>query len=253
MAAHTRLFLATQPLSLIAPGKISDLGAVPLLRRAHPPGAVAGSVLLDRLVTLFFLLLATPPALRVTGILPASVGTDAAVVLGLAVVVSVPVVLINARVRELANRYVLRLWPGLLRGFGAHLEAVFRRSRQRLLANFGLTILKTVLSAATIVLLATDMDLALGLGLAFWMSILVQLVSAIPISAQGLGLAEGTLVALFIANDLPGAAALAITLVSRVLLIAVLGVIYLLVTLPTAAGRMPGRPEETSEASRTEP
>jgi uncharacterized membrane protein YbhN (UPF0104 family) len=230
--SRTRAFLALQPLTLFAPGRLSDFGALPLLSRFYAPGRLASSIVLDRLVTLFFLLLMTPLALRLVIPGGASGLIDLIVAVCLVLVGALPFLLTNRRVRDLANRTLLRLSPGALRGFAAHTKLLLHSARTRLLLNLILTALKTVLSAATISLLAGSMGLSLDLLTATWMSVLVQLATSVPLSIQGIGVAEGSLAGLFALNGLPGALALSISVISRILLLAVMAVIYFTTTMP---------------------
>ena len=236
--SRTRVFLAMQPLSLIAPGRLSDFGAVPLLSKHYSPGALASSIVLDRLVTLFFLLLVTPLALRLAWPIRASGLADLAVVVGLILVASAPFLLSSRKVRSVVNRYFLRLWPSLLQGFGAHTAFILRTSKVRLLLNLGLTVIKTLLSAVALVLLASNVGLSLNVLTAIWMSILIQLATSIPVSVQGIGVAEGSLVLLFSVNELPEALALSVSVTARILLAIVTVGIYLTTTVPVISERL---------------
>ncbi len=233
-----RVFLATQPLSLIAPGRLSDLGVLPLLKEHHPPGVLASAIMLDRLISLFTLLLATPVALHFVWPDKSSLALNLSVIAFLTIVVSMPFVLLNSKLRQLVNRSLLRLWPGILHGFGAHTEFLVHTAKGRLLANFSLTLLKTIISAAIITLLAANVGLSVGLGTTVWMSILTQLATSIPVSVQGIGIAEGSLVLLFSANGFPGDLALSMVLTARILFLPVYGIIYIVATVPLISKRV---------------
>ncbi len=235
---QTRVFLAIQPLALLAPARLTDFGAMPLLKRYHRPGAVASSIVLDRLITLFFLLLMAPLALRMVWPGSTSTANSIAIAIGLLLVAATPFALASRNVRSLANRYLLRMWPSLLRGFGAHTDFLLHASRFRMLVNLALTAFKTLLSATAIALLAKNVGISLSMLTAFWMSVLIQLATSLPISPQGLGVAEGSLVFLFEANDLSGALALSVGVMGRLLFIPVIGLIYFAVTLPLIAERL---------------
>ena len=235
---RTRVFLATQPLALIAPGRLSDFGVLPLLRRHYPTGAVASVIVLDRLITVFFLLLLTPLALHFVWPARSSVGLYAAVAASLILVSMLPFVLLNRRLRDLVNRTLLRLWPNLLRGFGAQLEFLLHTSRTRLLVNFGLTAVKTIVSGAVIALLAANVGLSVGLIMGCWIAVLTQLATSIPISIQGIGVAEASLVLLLSVNGYSEALALAMGVVARLLFLPVYAIIYLGVTVPLMSERL---------------
>jgi hypothetical protein len=239
--ARARVFLAVQPLALVAPGRLTDFGVMPLLKAHHKPGALASSIVLDRLITLFFLLLLAPLALRMAWPGSATGATNALVVVALGVVASTPFLLANPRVRAVVNRTVLRFWPSLLEGFGAHMEALLHTSWTRLVGNLCLTMVKTVLAGVSISLLAANVGLSLGLLSAIWMSILIQLATSVPIAPQGLGVAEGLLVLLFEVNEFPGALALSMGIVARTLFIPVMVAIYLGATVPLIAERVANR------------
>ncbi|MCZ6918498.1 MAG: lysylphosphatidylglycerol synthase domain-containing protein [Gemmatimonadetes bacterium] len=239
--ARTRVFLAGQPLALVAPGRLTDFGVIPLLKAHYKPGALASSIVLDRLITLFFLLLLTPLALRLAWPGSSTGATNMLVLVALVVVASTPFLFVNAHVREIVNKTVLRLWPSLLEGFGAHIDALLYTSWKRLLGNLCLTIVKTVLAGASISLLAANVGLPLGLLTAIWMSILIQIVTSVPIAPQGLGVAEGLLVLLFEVNEFPGALALSMGIVARTLFIPVMVAIYCGATLPLIAQRVANR------------
>ncbi len=252
--SQARVFLSVQPLAMFAPARLSDFGAVPLLRQHHQPGAVASSLVIDRLITMFFLLLLTPLALRVVWPGNTSAANTIAIIAGLGLVVSAPFLLASKAVRYYVNRYLLRLWPSLLQGFGAHTAFLLHASRARLLANFGLTAFKTLLAGAAISILSLNVGVSVSLFTAIWMSVLIQLATSVPIAPQGLGIAEGTLVLLFEVNGLPGALALSVGVMGRVLFIPVIGGIYLSATLPLLAERL-GRGEgrAAAEASPSRP
>ncbi len=248
---EVRVFLATQPLSLIAPGRLSDFGVLPLLKKHHPPGALASAIVLDRLITILFLLLLAPPALHFVWPNKSSLSLNLAILASLAMVATVPFLLLNQRVRRLVNRTLLRFSPGLLEGFGAHTHLLLHTSRTRLLANLGLTALKTLLSAAIIALLASNVGVSLGLATATWMSVLIQLATSIPISIQGIGIAEGSLVLLFSVNGLGEALALSMGVTARILFLPVYLVIYLATTVRLLSERM-GEVNDSSDAAASE-
>lgn len=237
---RTRVFLALQPLSLFAPARLSDFAALPVLRRHYLPGTPTSAIVLDRLVTLFFLLLMMPIAVSQVWAARASGALIAGIIAALLGVVALPFILSNQLVRRVANRYLLPLWPGLLEGFGRHTELLLYSSRSRLVANLLVTASKTLVSAAVIVLLTRNFGVSLGLGTAVWMSILVQLATSLPISVQGLGVAEASLVLLFSVNGLPEAVALAVVLTSRIVLLFVMALLYLMATLPLLGESLPG-------------
>ncbi len=244
--AQVRVFLALQPLALVAPGRLADLGAVPLLKGHHPPGAVASALLVDRLITMFFLLLLTPLALRFVWLSNATTAANISAGVFLVLVMLLPFVLLNQTVRDVVNRRVLRYWPSLLQGFGAHTEALLHASRARLLVNLALTAVKTLVSASIIVLLAMNVGLTVGVPTALWMSILIQLATSVPISVQGIGVAEGSLVLLFAANGLPEALALSVGVSGRILVLPVMAFLYVTMTVPVLGARLktgadPGR------------
>ncbi len=249
--AQTRVFLAMQPLALFAPGRITDLGAVPLLKRHHRTGALASSIVLDRLITLFFILLLTPIALRLVWPISSSTSIDVAAILGVIVVASLPFVLTNRKFRGVVNRFLLRRWPSLLEGFGAHTEFLLRTSRGRILINLTLTALKTVLTGAGISLLALNVGLSLSVLTAVWMAVLIQLVTSVPLAPLGIGVAEGTLVLLFTVNGIPGALALSMGVIARAISVPVIGAIYLTTTLPLMAERFGDRERGRAQAGMT--
>lgn len=232
-----RVLLALQPLTLVAPARMSDFAALPLLKRHYPTGALASSLVMDRLATLFFLLVLAPLAVRFVAPADTSVWLDLGVAAVLLAVVSAPFLLSNRSVRALANRSLLYLWPSALEGFGAHVESLLWTSKKRLGGNLALTAAKTLLSALTLSLLAQDLGVPLDLFTAVWMSVIIQLATALPISIQGLGIAEASLVVLFTINDFPGELALSITLVSRALLLVVLAGLYFGLTLRLSVRR----------------
>ncbi len=245
--SQTRVFLSVQPLAMFAPARLSDFGAIPLLKQHHRPGAVASSLVIDRLITMFFLLLLTPLALRFVWPGSTSAANTIAIIAGLGLVVSAPFLLASQTVRYYVNRYLLRLWPSLLQGFGAHTVFLLHASRARLLVNFGLTAFKTLLAGTAISILALNVGVSLSLFSAIWMSVLIQLATSVPIAPQGLGIAEGSLVLLFEVNGLPGALALSVGVMGRVLFIPVIAAIYLKATLPLLAERL-GRGEGRAAA-----
>ena len=236
--ARTKVFLALQPVGQFAPGRVTDFSALAFLKEHYDPGVPASSIVLDRLITVFSLLLMTPFALR--SVWPVlTVGLVDAIVGGSLVVIgAMPFILMQPRVRGGVNRYLLRRWPWLLKGFGAHTEFLLRASRARLMVNLGLTVLKTLLFAVVLVLLGRNVGLVIDVLAAVWMSVLIQLAASVPISAQGLGLAEGSLVLLFAANGFPKALALSISITARVLLLVVTVVIYFLFTVPLVYRRL---------------
>ena len=234
---RVRVFLAVQPLALVAPGRLSDFGTLPLLDRHYSRGALASSIVVDRLITIFLLLLLAPLALRFVWSVEMSGLLDLGVLLSLALVVSIPFLLINYRVRHFANKVLQRLSPSLLSGFGAHTELLLRTSKSRLLLNLGLTAIKILFGAAVLALLAKNVGVSIGFMTATWMSVVIQLATSIPVSFQGLGVAEGSLVLLFSANDLPGALALSISLAARVILLIITAAIYFTTTIPLISER----------------
>ena len=237
---RARVFLATQPLSLVTPGRLSDFGAAVLLRRHYPPGALASAVVVDRLITLFFLLLLAPLALHFVWPARSTVRMVVALAASLATLVALPFVLLDRRVREAVNRTVLLPFPGLLRGFGDHLAFLLRDAKTRVAANFGLTALKTLLSAAIITLLARNVGLSIGIGTTLWVSVLIQLATSVPISIQGIGVAEASLVALLGLHGHPEALALSMGVMARVLFLPVFLGIYLSATVPLMSQRLEG-------------
>lgn len=247
---RTRAFLALQPVALLAPGRLSDFGALLALRRHHPTGAVASAIVVDKLVTLFLILLLTPVALRTVAPGSEGLAVDIAVLGGIVLVVAAPFLLIDRRLRGLVNRYILRAWPSLLRGFGAHTEALLRASKARVAANFGLTGLKVVLAALALSLLARNFESPLGVGTAIWMSVLIQLATALPLAPQGLGIAEGSLVLLFSLNGLSETAAMSVGITGRALFLPVMALVYVAVTLPTLTHEVSGGSAGPAAGSR---
>ena len=226
------MFLATQPLAIFAPGRLSDFGAMALLRRNYPTGAVASAVVLDKLITILVLLVLAPPALHFVWPGGAGLMVNTVLVLTLVLVAAMPFVLLDRRVRSAINRTVLRFWPGLLEGFGAHLESLLGGARRLVLANLALTLIKTALSAFVMTLLGRNVGLEIGLGTAWWVCVLTQLATSVPVSLQGIGVAEGALVVVLGANGYPEALALSMGVMARVLLVPVYGAIYLVATVP---------------------
>jgi uncharacterized membrane protein YbhN (UPF0104 family) len=235
---QTRVFLAMQPLALFAPARLSDFGALPLLKQHHRPGAVASSIVVDRLITLFFLLLMTPIALRLAWPTHSSTAKDLAVVAALVAVALLPFILTNKTIRNLVNRFVLRPWPALLQGFGAHTDLLLRTSKARLSLNLAVTALKTLLAGTAISLLAMNVGVSIDMVMAISMSVLIQLATSLPIAPQGIGVAEGSLVLLFVINGLPGELALSMGVTARVLFIPVIALIYLGTTVPLIVERI---------------
>ncbi|UCC49504.1 MAG: flippase-like domain-containing protein [Gemmatimonadota bacterium] len=246
---QTKIFLALQPLAQFAPGRLTDFAAVPLLMRHHRTGALASSIVLDRLITLFLLLLLTPVAVRFVWPSASPTAMNFAVIAGLLVVGSTPFLLANRKFRELVNRSLLRFAPRLLEGFGKHTESLLHTSRARLLVNFSLTALKILLAGISISLLAANVGLSLNVFTATCMSVLIQLVTAVPLAPQGLGVAEGSLVLLFTVNGLPGALALSMGLIARILFIPVIAVIYMTTTVPLIAERIGHEREDSDDVS----
>ncbi len=109
------------------------------------------------------------------------------------------------------------------------------------LINLAFTALKTLFAGAAISLLAINVGLSLPVLTAIWMSILVQLAASIPITPIGIGLAEASLVLLFVVNGFPGALGLSIAVVARVIFLLVIAAIYISMTLPVMAERLGGR------------
>lgn len=245
---ETRIFLAMQPLALVAPGRLSDIGAIPLLRKYHRTGAVASAIVLDRLITLFFLLIFTPLALRFVWPANVSAPNDVLVAMSLLLVISSPYLLTRQKVRQFVNRWVLRPWPDLLSGFGEHTEYLLTTVKLRLLSNFALTGLKTLLAGMSISLLAANFGVGLDVFTAIWMSVLIQLVTSVPLAPQGLGVAEGSLVLLFEFNGLPGATALSMGIVARALFLPVIAGIYLTTSVPLLAKRLAGGTSDAGAA-----
>jgi hypothetical protein len=87
-------------------------------------------------------------------------------------------------------------------------------------------------------LLARNVGLSVGLLTAIWMSILIQLATSVPISLQGVGVAEGSLVLLFAANGFPEALALSVGVSARILVLPVLALIYATMTVPVLGERL---------------
>ncbi len=249
--ARTRVFLAMQPLAMIAPARLSDFGTLPLLKSHYQPGAPASSIVMDRLITLFVLLLLTPAAVRLVWPMNSSTLLNLAVIVCLALIGSAPLLLSSQKVRNLVNRSLLRLWPTLLQGFGAHMESLLHTGRGRLLFNLFLTSLKILLAAATLTLLASNVGISLDLLTALWMSILIQLAGSPPISIQGIGVAEGSLILLFSVNGLPEASALSISLIARLLLLVVTAAIYLTTTVPLMTERLARKPPHDNGTAET--
>ena len=95
-------------------------------------------------------------------------------------------------------------------------------------------------AGAAISLLAINVGLSLTVLNAIWMAILVQLAASIPITPIGIGLAEASLVLLFVVNGFPGALGLSVAVVARVIFLLVIAAIYISMTLPLMAERLRG-------------
>lgn len=230
-----KAFMAVQPFSLFAPGRLGDLGVVPLLRKHYKPGALTSVVVVDKLISLFLVCALVPSALiRVTAVGRGSTWSCCATGF-MALMVSAPFVLMNHRFRRAANRLILSRCPGLLAGFGEHLEFLFKESKLRLLANLLLTAVKIGCGGLVLLLLSWNAGVDLTFFQAAAMVVILQVATIIPISIMGLGIAEGTLVFLFSINGFPEAAGVSICLMGRVLTITILVVMYYRLTLPAIA------------------
>lgn len=230
-----RVFLAVQPVSVFSPGRIADLGAIPLLRNHERPGAVASSIFLDKIITAAVLLTMAPFAFDVVWPNPLPVGTLS--ILGLCVVglASAPFLVLHPRLRSTLNRTVLHRWPGALAGFGDHTRRLVSSSWLNIGTNLCVTAFKLSCSAALIYALARALHIELSVLLALCITILLQIANLLPISIMGLGIAEGSMVALFALLALPEAQALTLLFVSRIMFFCVLGGIYSVHTLQLAA------------------
>ena len=227
-----RVFLTVQPLALIAPGRVADFGVVPLLKGQQAPGTLAGTVLVDKLVTLVYLGLAAPVAVRYLSLESASSQTAIAGPLLILLVGLASAILVNSHVRSWVNRHILRRWPALLAGFGAHLEFLMWTSRLRLGMNLAITVCKVICVGLTLMFLSQNVNVALGFAEAVCLGVLLQVVTMVPISIMGLGIGEAALAALFSVMGHPESAAISVMLVARVLFCGVLAAIYFTVSVP---------------------
>ena len=157
-----RVFLAVQPLALIAPGRVADFGVVPLLKGHQAPGTLASTVIMDKLVTLIYFGLAAPVAVHYISLESANSQILIAGPLLILLVVLASVTLANRHARSWVNRHILRRWPGLFAGFGTHLEFLIWTSRLRLAVNLAITGCKVIFLGLTLMFLSKNVDVTLS-------------------------------------------------------------------------------------------
>lgn len=235
-----RVLLAIQPLALAIPGRLSDLGLVPLLETHYKRGKIVSAILVDKLISLLILGLLTPMVLNI-----ATRKETLSWFFGSAILVAgsiaTPIVLLNQRIRSTANHFILKRYPALLAGFGESLEGLIMESKQKLLANFVLTAAKILLNGFIIALLARNAGVVVTIPTAIAIVVSGQIATLLPISVMGIGIADGSVVLLFALNGLSEAAAITICLMGRVISVAILVVIYYWITLPVWSSRLGGK------------
>jgi hypothetical protein len=154
----------------------------------------------------------------------------------LVLVISLCVLLLNARTGAVVTRCVIALLKPLPRGIQERAEKVLAQLAlfQSAGARFHLTIgVVNVFDGLVIGLLiyfcaARAVHVTIGLGVLVWLWAAVYLLSKVPISVANLGVREVTLVGLLAAYgiDKPSALAMSMALFTDVLFMAALGVIF---------------------------
>jgi glycosyltransferase 2 family protein len=187
-------FLVSWSLGSFLPGKMGEFYILPLLKKEGIGyGQSMAFSVIDKLLTFVCLAILTLIAFFLFLPMKDVLG----VIIGIVVVLFLFLLLISNKTREIIKKYFLRRYAHKFQGFSKTLFFLFKKRKQVLILNLGLTVLKWFLSALSFFIIFKAFGAKVSLVMVFLLTASTTLLSFVPITMSGLGLRESVGVYLY--------------------------------------------------------
>lgn len=222
-------FFAMTSLSLIAPGRLGDLGLAYYWRKFLDPGETLAVVFLDKILTLIWLF-----SLGIYGLIEIfqiDVQRDQVVLIsGLLFLTTLFIYIIFSKV-DGWKKYIPNRLKEVTAGFSPSLFTICLESKRSLFIGFCLTGLRIFLYSIGFWMLLLAMGEVVAISSVIFILAVVQLSSIVPISIMGLGVVESVWVFGLSKQGVEPSVVLAASIIGRVVTIILLTTFFSLFAL----------------------